>query len=103
MTGMRESNAGIGKDRAGSWWRQTRSFDGRRLCVASADEKNAGIAEMLKKAGATPPLEVDAATLQSYAGKYKGDPGPEITIAVKDGKLFATGLGRGELRIDAAG
>ena len=28
--------------------------------------------------------------LQSYVGKYKGEPGPEITITVKDGKLFAT-------------
>ena len=44
-------------------------------------------------------MEIDAATIQSYAGKYKGDPGPEITIAAKDGNLFATGLGRGELRL----
>jgi hypothetical protein len=44
---------------------------------------------MLKKAGAVPPPEVDAATLQSYVGKYKGDSGPELSIEVKDGKLFA--------------
>lgn len=69
------------------------------LVVSSADEKSAGIVEMLKKAGAVPPLEVDAATIQSYAGKYKGDPSPEITIAAKEGILFATGLGRGELRL----
>jgi len=54
---------------------------------------------MLKKAGAKPPFEVDAATVQLYAGKYKGEPGPEITIAAKEGILFATGLGRGELRL----
>ena len=52
------------------------------------------ITDMLKKAGATPPLEVDAATLQSYAGKYKGETGPEATISVKDGKLFVAGFGR---------
>ena len=63
------------------------------LAMASADEKNAPIVEMLKKAGAKPPLEVDAATLQKYAGKYRGDPGPELTFSVKDGKLFAA-LGR---------
>ena len=51
------------------------------------------IVEMLKKAGAKPPLEVDAATLQKYAGKYRGDPGPELNITFKDGKLFAA-LGR---------
>ena len=69
------------------------------LIMSSAEPKSAGIAEMLKKAGAKPPFEVDAATVQSYAGKYKGEPGPEIMIAAKEGILFASGLGRGELRL----
>src|SRR5688500_218711 len=64
------------------------------LAVSSANEKQAGIVEMLKKAGATPPLEVDAATLQSYAGKYKGETGPEATFSVKDGKFFVAGFTR---------
>lgn len=64
------------------------------LAIASAGEKNANITEMLKKAGAPPPPQVDAATLQSYAGKYKGDTGPEATISVKDGKLFVAGFTR---------
>lgn len=63
------------------------------LVAASSDEKKASIAEMLRKAGAVPPPEVDAATLQSYVGKYKGEPGPEISIALKDGKLVGTGGG----------
>lgn len=63
------------------------------LAISAADPKNAAITDMLKKAGAVPPMEVDAATLQTYAGKYRGDPGPEISIIVKDGKLFAS-LGR---------
>ena len=50
------------------------------------------ITDLLKKAGATPPMEVDAATLQTYAGKYKGETGPEVTISVKDGKLFVAGF-----------
>jgi len=58
------------------------------LVAASADPKKAGIVEMLKKAGAVPPLEIDAATLQSYVGKYKADPGPEFNVTVKEGKLF---------------
>lgn len=69
------------------------------LVVTSSDPKRTAATEMLKKAGATPPMEIDAATLQSFAGKYKGDPGPEITVVSKDGNLFATGLGRGELRL----
>jgi uncharacterized protein len=60
------------------------------LALSSSDEKNAAITELLKKAGAQPPFAVDAAILQTYAGKYKGDPGPEIAVTVKDGKLFAT-------------
>ena len=60
------------------------------LAAASADEKKATIAELLKKAGAVPPPAVDAGVLQSYVGKYKGEPGPEINVTVKDGKLTAT-------------
>jgi hypothetical protein len=63
------------------------------LVAAGSDEKKAAIAEALRKAGAQPPPEVDAATLQSYVGKYKGEPGPEINIALKDGRLVGTGGG----------
>jgi ankyrin repeat protein len=67
------------------------------LTAALAFSMNANttaISDMLKKAGATPPFDVDAATLQTYAGKYKGEAGPEATISVKDGKLFAAGFTR---------
>lgn len=60
----------------------------------SMSANTTAISDLLKKAGATPPLEVDAATLQSYAGKYKGETGPEATISVKEGKLFVAGFGR---------
>ena len=62
--------------------------------ITATEAKNAAISEMLTKAGAKPPLQVDAATLQSYAGKYKGDPGPEATISVQDGKLMVAGFTR---------
>jgi ankyrin repeat protein len=63
------------------------------LVQAGSDEKKAAIVEMLKKAGAQPPPAVDAGVLQSYVGKYKGDPGPEISVTIKDGQLIATGGG----------
>lgn len=63
------------------------------LVAATSDKEKAAIAELLRKAGAQPPPEVDAGLLQSYAGKYRGDPGPEITITLKDGKLIGTGGG----------
>src|SRR5215216_4578771 len=60
------------------------------LSLALAKATKAGkteIAEMLKKAGAVPPppadFKVDAETLQSYAGNYKGP--AEFTLAVKEG------------------
>ena len=70
------------------------------LALSATDEKNTAITEMLKKAGAQPPLEVDAATLQTYAGTYRGDPGPEIAVTVKEGKLFVS-FGRDPLQLMA--
>jgi hypothetical protein len=64
------------------------------LTAATGDEKNAEIVQMLKKAGAVPPPEIDAATLQSYVGRYKADPGPEFAITLKEGKLFAGPVGQ---------
>lgn len=89
MTGINGSNADLVKvalEKGGA----TPPTLTAALAVASSREKDAAIVEMLKKAGATPPLEVDAAILQTYAGKYRGDPGPELTITLKDGKLHAS-------------
>jgi ankyrin repeat protein len=60
--------------------------------------KHTEIVEMLKKAGAAPPkkpdFEVDAATLASYAGTYRGEPIGDLTIALKDGKLVLNTQGQ---------
>lgn len=58
------------------------------LAVALA-KKNTGLVQLLSSAGATPPPEIDIATLQSYAGKYKGTHALEVEVLVKDGRLFA--------------
>lgn len=58
------------------------------------DKDKAEIAELLKKAGAIPPLEVDTATLQKYVGRYKPEQGDEMVFTVQEGKLFATPSGR---------
>ncbi|HSE16814.1 MAG TPA: ankyrin repeat domain-containing protein [Pyrinomonadaceae bacterium] len=58
----------------------------------SMNANTAPISDLLKKAGATPPLEVDAAILQTYVGKYKGETGPEVTFSIKDGKFFIAGF-----------
>lgn len=85
----RENNAELAKialDKGGA----SASTLTAALQLASDNPESAPIVEMLKKAGAQPPLQVDAAVLQTYAGKYRGEPGPEIAITVKEGKLFAT-------------
>lgn len=66
------------------------------LASASTSDKSE-IAELLKKAGAVPPPAVDAATLQSYAGKYRSEQGNEVVLSVKDGTLLATPTGQGPL------
>lgn len=87
-TGVRGSNEALVKaalDRGGAKPQTLTAA----LVASMANPKNAGIVEMLKKAGAVAPPEIDAATLQSYVGKYKADVGPELSIQVKEGKLFA--------------
>jgi len=93
MLGVRKSNQDLVKTALDSGKVKPQSLTAA-LVVSTGNEKNAGITEMLKKAGAVPPPEIDAATLQSYAGEYKGDPRPEFKFAVKDGKLLLFAQGR---------
>jgi hypothetical protein len=64
------------------------------LVIAGDDKEHPEIKDMLKSAGAVAPLEVAAATLQSYVGKYKDEAGTEITISKTDGRLFAAPTGQ---------
>jgi hypothetical protein len=64
------------------------------LVIATDDKDKAEIVELLKKAGAVPPPAVDAATLQSYVGKYKDDAGLEVVITLTDGRLSALPTGQ---------
>jgi Ankyrin repeats (3 copies) len=90
--GARENNAELVKI-ALSKGGATASTLTAALESATANPEGAPIVDMLKKAGAQPALKVDAAILQAYTGKFRGEPGPEVSITLKDGKLFAT-LGR---------
>ena len=92
-TGTREGNVALVKmalDRGGAKPETLTAA----LVLSQADKDKAEITELLKKAGAVPPPEIDAATLQSYVGKYKGETGPEVTMSVKDGKFFAQATGQ---------
>jgi hypothetical protein len=71
------------------------------LAAASDDPKNAAIVDALKKAGAIAPPVVELATLQSYVGKYKGEPGPELNFVVKDGKFYGSSPNGGQFPLMA--
>ncbi|HEX5707005.1 MAG TPA: ankyrin repeat domain-containing protein [Pyrinomonadaceae bacterium] len=101
MAGAREGNAEL----------LTAALDTKRaqpdtmtaaLVAATASGKHPEIVELLKKAGAKPPFEVDAATLQTYAGKYKNEAGTmEVVVTYKDGKLVAQAAGQQPLNMMA--
>jgi catechol 2,3-dioxygenase-like lactoylglutathione lyase family enzyme len=64
------------------------------FAFASATEKrNDQILKLLVNAGAQPLPHVDLATLESYAGSYKGEHGAAAEVTVKDGRLFVTPAG----------
>jgi hypothetical protein len=88
MTGVRSSNEELVKVVLNKGGAKPQTLTAA-LVASMANPKNAGIVELLKKGGAVAPPEVDAATMQSYVGKYKGDTGPELSITVKEGKLIA--------------
>ena len=100
MTGVREGNAALVEVALA---RGTAKPETLSAALASAlnDKEKAAIAEMLKKAGAVPPPEIDAATLQSYVGKYKNEQGTEIAVTVKDGKISIVPPGQQPLALMA--
>ena len=71
------------------------------LVAAQKENDKAGIVDMLKKAGAAGPPEVDAAILQTYVGEYKNERGTVITMSVKDGKLIGQVAGQPALPLFA--
>ena len=69
------------------------------LAAALAHQKSNNIIEILKDAGAVPPPEVPLGTLESYAGKYRSEHGPDVEITVKDGTLCAAPGGQQPLSL----
>ena len=62
--------------------------------VVMDDKDKTAIADMLKKAGATPPMQVDAAVLQTYVGRFKPETGNDIVFSLKEGRLYAQPTGQ---------
>ena len=64
------------------------------LAAALAINKDSEAAGILRSAGATPPPEIGAETMQSYVGNYKGDQGFAAEISIKEGRLYVTPPGQ---------
>lgn len=96
MTGVRGGNVGLVEVALSKANLKAETLTAA-LAVAMSDKEKVAIAEALKKAGAKPPVEVDAATLQSYVGRYKPEQGGEIVFSLKDGKLIATPANQGPI------
>jgi len=67
--------------------------------------KQTEVADVLKKAGANepaPPVDVDRAVLESYAGSYKSDQIPiQIKVSAREGKLYIQGESQPEIAMKA--
>jgi Ankyrin repeats (3 copies) len=96
MTGARGDNAGFVRVALDQGGLKAETLMFALAVTMSGKNKNAEIAELLKKAGAVSPPQLETATLQSYAGNFKNEQGREITITLRDGKLFATPGGQRE-------
>jgi hypothetical protein len=93
MTGVREGKPALVTVALASGKVSAGTLTGA-LVVATEDKDKTEIVEMLKKAGAVAPPEIDAAVAQSYVGKYKDEAGTEISITLTDGKLSAVLTGQ---------
>lgn len=93
MTGVREGNAALVEVALAKGGVKPETLTAA-LAALMDDKEKSPIAEMLRKAGAVPPIEIDAATLQTYVGRYKNEQGIELSLTTKDGKLFLTPPGQ---------
>lgn len=93
MTGVREGKPLLAKIALASGNLKAENLTAA-LVIATDDKEKTEIADMLKKAGAVPPPEVEVAKLQSYVGKYKDEAGTEMAITLTDGRLSGVPTGQ---------
>lgn len=94
MTGVRENHIDLVRVGLSSGSPKGPALTQALAAATAGPDVNAEIVDALKKAGAMPPPEVDAAILQTYVGKYKSDQGTEIVFTQQEGKFIATVTGQ---------
>lgn len=88
MSGVREGNAEAVRSALKSDALNPGTLSAALATALLSDKQNPELQELLRQAGAVPPAEINAETLQSYVGKYIGEQGIEVNVTF-DGGLFA--------------
>jgi ankyrin repeat protein len=101
LTGAREKKVGLVQIALARGGATPEALTTALVAATTDDAGNVEIVDLLKKAGAVPPPQIDAATLQSYVGKYKAENGREISVSLKDDKLTVTFMGQQPLTLMA--
>ena len=94
MSGVREGNVERVQAALNSGGLKPETLTTALVAASSGDDhsghnNNAEIQELLRKACAVTPPEVDSETMKSYAGRYHGEQGFELNVTFEDGKLIA--------------
>ena len=101
MEATREGKADLVKATLDRGALKPESLTNALVQATESEDPNAEIVDLLKQAGAQPPAPVAEQILQAHAGKYKSDTGMEVVISLKEGKLFASPGGEGQIRLIA--
>jgi len=90
MTGVRDGKLGLVRVALDRGSLKPETLTAALGVAIAGGDSNVEAANLLRKAGAVPPPEIDNETLQSYVGKYKSEKGLEISVISKDGKLLTS-------------
>ena len=103
MTGVREENLALVEMALAKGGAKPETLSSALVAASGIKDgkEKVAIVDMLKKAGALPPPEIEAAILQSYVGKYKNEQNFEVALSVKDGKLSLAPTGQQPLVLAA--
>ena len=101
LTGAREKKVGLVQIALARGGATPEALTTALVAATTGDAGNVEIVDLLKKAGAVPPPQIDSATLQSYVGKYKAENSREISVSLKDDKLTVTFMGQQPLTLMA--
>ena len=93
MTGVNENNPELAQTALDKGGLKPETLTAA-LVAAQQNKEAAAIAEMLKKAGAVPPMQIEPAILNSYAGTYRMSDGSELVLRANEGNLVANFGGR---------